>query len=183
MSRLRCITVHPVFEYSRDETDFWPSKQFSADLMASHYPFIIMFVGNSRVGKSAHLNQLLLHKLKSDIPFEAFSGADPVTMKFQYLGPWKFRQLSQIHSIDLHVTSDPDIFLIDCEGLHSLGKTTAVLKQATFSLSQMVSMTVLVMKEQVNHENIENVRSLFVLSHAFSRQRWNSISTRTKTHT
>jgi hypothetical protein len=34
----------------------------------------------------------------------------------------------------------------------------------------MVSMTVLVMKEQVNYENIANVRSLFVLSRAFSRQ-------------
>jgi hypothetical protein len=170
MSRLTSITVHPVFEFSQDETDFWPSKQFSADLTASHCPFIIMFVGNGRVGKSTRLNQLLLHKLKSDIPFKACSGVDPVTMKFQYVGPLKLQDLAEIHNIDLQIESDPDIFFIDCEGLHSLGNTTAVLKQATFALSQMASMTILVMKEQVNLENIENVRSLFVLSHAFSRQ-------------
>jgi hypothetical protein len=34
----------------------------------------------------------------------------------------------------------------------------------------MASMTVLVMKEVVNHENFENFPYLFVLNHAFSRQ-------------
>jgi hypothetical protein len=27
--------LHHVFEFSKDETDFWPSEQFSADLRAS----------------------------------------------------------------------------------------------------------------------------------------------------
>jgi hypothetical protein len=94
---------------------------------------------------------------------------DPVTKRFQYFGPFKFDHRSQIHGIPLSVPCDPDLFLIDCEGLHSLSSTTAFLKQATFALSQMVSMTVLVMKDMVNHENIENVRSMFVLSHPFSR--------------
>jgi hypothetical protein len=128
-----------------------------------------MLVGNGRVGKSTRSNQLLLHEIRPNDPFQAENGAQPVTMKFQYAGPFKFGQLAQLHNVDLKVESDPDIFLIDCEGLHSLGKTTPVLKQATFALSQMVSMTILVMKEQVNHDNIDSVRSLFVLSHAFSR--------------
>jgi flagellar biosynthesis GTPase FlhF len=170
MSTIPPLTVHEVFEFSQQETDFWPSHQFRSDLAASKCPFIIMFVGNGRAGKSTRLNQVVAHELKADSPFESCNGAEPVTMKFQYVGPFKFQHLSQIHGVDLQLESNPDIFLIDCEGLHSLGKTTAVLKQATFALSQMVSMTVLVMKEQVNHENIENVRSLFVLSHAFSRQ-------------
>jgi hypothetical protein len=129
-----------------------------------------MFVGNGRAGKSTRLNQLLRHKLRCESPFQTFSGPDPVTMAFQYVGPIKFRELAEIHDIELQVASGPDLFLIDCEGLHALGDTTAMLKQATFALSQMASMTVLVMKEQVNQENIESVRSLFVLSHAFSRQ-------------
>jgi hypothetical protein len=49
-------------------------------------------------------------------------------MKFEYAGPFKFHQLSQIHNLDLYLESDPDIFLIECEGLHSLGNTPAVLK-------------------------------------------------------
>jgi hypothetical protein len=67
------------------------------------------------------------------------------------------------------IEGDPDLFVIDCEGMNSFGKTTATLKQATFALSQMSSMTLLVAKSQVNLENIDSIRSLFVLSHAFSR--------------
>jgi hypothetical protein len=171
MSRnLKSVPIHQVFDFSETLEDFCPSEQFQVDLAASQCPLIVMFVGNGRAGKSTRLNQLLLHKLRSETPFEAFNGPYPVTMRFQYVGPLKFRDLSRIHRIDLPVESDPDIFLIDCEGFHSLEDTTAVLKQAAFTLSQMVSMTVLVMKEQVNRENIENVRSLFLLSHAFSSQ-------------
>jgi ribosome biogenesis GTPase A len=107
-----------------------------------------MFVGNGRTGKSTRLNQLLSHKRKATVQFEAASGPNPITMKSQYIGPFKFRDLSKIHGLDLQVEADPDIFLIDCEGLQSLGKTTAVLKQAIFSLSQIVSMTVLVMQNK-----------------------------------
>jgi hypothetical protein len=162
--------VHNVFDFSQNDTDFTPSARFANHLLHSHCPFIILLVGNGRVGKSTRANQILTHKLNEDEPFLSDSGLDPVTTKFQYVGPIKFSQLSEIHEISIMVDSDPDIFLIDCEGLHSLGVTTPVLKQATFALSQMSSMTVLVMKDQVNHENIENVRSLFVLSRAFSSQ-------------
>jgi hypothetical protein len=163
------MDVHEVFAFSSDEKDFVPTRKFADDLTASASPFVIMLVGNGRAGKSTRANQLVQHQLNCDSPFEALSGSEPVTMKFQYCGPFKFGQLSQIHGIPLQVGSDPDIFLIDCEGLHALGKSTAVLKQATFALSQLVSMTVLVMKDLVNHDNVESVRSLFDLSHAFSR--------------
>jgi hypothetical protein len=109
-----------------------------------------------------------LHKLGAQKPFAARAGPERITMKFQYVGHPKFRQLSQIHGIQFEVNSDPDIFLIDCEGLHSYDQTTPALKQATFALSQLVSMTVLVMKDQVNQSNIEKVRSLLALSHGFS---------------
>jgi hypothetical protein len=170
MSDLRTLPIHQVFRFSQKKNDFWLSEQFQEDLDASQCPFIIMLVGNSRAGKSTRVNQLITHELRSSGPFQAESGADPVTMKFQYVGPFKFQDLSQIHSVDLPLNSNPDIFVIDCEGLHSLGKTTTTVKQAAFALSQTVSLTVLVMKEQMNHENIENTRSLFVLSHAFSCQ-------------
>jgi hypothetical protein len=129
-----------------------------------------LFVGSGRAGKSTRANQLILHQILPDQPFEALDGADPVTLKFQYVGPFKFKNLFEIHQVPLSVQINSDIFVIDCEGLHSLAETTPALKQATFALAQMSSLTVLVMKDQVNHSNIDNARSLFVLSQAFNRQ-------------
>jgi hypothetical protein len=116
------------------------------------------------------LNQLLTKDLKADEPFLSCGGHTPVTRKFQFCGPLKFADLARIHQIDLAVGTNPDIFLIDCEGLHSLGETTPGLKQATFALAQISSLTILVMRDLLNRENLESVRSLFAISHAFSQQ-------------
>jgi hypothetical protein len=154
-----------VFEFSSNDNDFRPSAQFVRDLTASRFPCLIMFIGNTRAGKSTRTNQIIQHELRPDGPFISDSGVTAITKRFQSLHDHLFA----IHDVPLPVHSNPDLFLIDCEGLHSLGHTTPVLKQATFALSQIVTMTVLVMKDLVNHENIDSVRSLFVLSHAFSR--------------
>jgi hypothetical protein len=167
MSEVR-LSPRQVLVFSQDEKEFRPSEAFINDLKTSNRPFIIMFVGDGRAGKSTRANQLVKHELQMDEPFDALNGSEPVTMKFQYAGPIKFAHLANTHNLQLHVDNDPDIFIIDCEGLHSLGLTTATLKQATFALSQIVSMTVLVMNGQINLENINDVRSLFMLSHAFS---------------
>jgi hypothetical protein len=158
-----------VFEFSHDQTDFSMTDEFKSDLKSANSPFLIVLVGNGRAGKSTRANQLVKHELEPDGPFVADSGMDPVTMGFQYVGPFKFGTLAQIHGIELNVDGDPDVFLIDCEGLHSLGEATPALKKATFALSQLASITLLVMGEPVNHQNIDHVRALLLLSHAFSR--------------
>jgi hypothetical protein len=159
-----------VFVFYNNDTDFLPSEDFTDDLERSQSPVIILFVGNGRSGKSTRLNQLLSNDLRPDGPFEADDGIEPVTMKFQYVGPLKFADLAQIHKIQLNVTSDPEVFLIDCEGLGSLSERTPALEQATFALAQMATLTVLVTKEPVNHHNLDNIRSLLILSHAFTRE-------------
>jgi hypothetical protein len=162
--------IKQVFDFSAPgEDDFWPSPDFANDLSHSESPFIILLVGNLRGGKSTRANQLLLHELRPTEPFKAAKGPRSVTTKFQYVGPLKFPDLAAIHGVGLPATTNPDVFIVDCEGLHSLAETTPSLKQATFALAQMVSLTVLVMKDGVNHANIDQIRSLFVLSHAFSR--------------
>jgi hypothetical protein len=59
--------------------DFWPSQDFLADFGQSAFPFIIMLMGNGRAGKSTRANQILLHELAADTPFEAENGVEPVT--------------------------------------------------------------------------------------------------------
>jgi hypothetical protein len=158
-----------VFRFFNNQTDFSLTREFITDLKSANSPFLILAVGNGRAGKSTRANQLMTHDLEPDGPFVADSGLAPITMGFQYCGPLKFGELGQIHDIDLDVNGDPDVFLIDCEGLNSLDDATPALKRATFALSQLASITLLVMKEQVNQQNIDHVRTLLLLSHAFSR--------------
>jgi hypothetical protein len=141
-------TSSDVFQFTQDEQDFCFSEQFNARLRASNSPYIILLLGDARTGKSTRGNQLLAHEPKSRKPFKAEMGLVPITRGFQYVGPLKFRDLETIHHIRLQVPSDPDIFVIDCEGLHSLVEATPTLKKAMFSLSQLASMTVLVQNKQ-----------------------------------
>jgi hypothetical protein len=158
-----------VFDFSQQQDDFALSTDFVNDIQNSQNPFIIAVIGNARVGKSERLNQILTRQLKQSVPFKSANGTEPVTSQFQYCGPIKFALLSRIHNINLDVPSNPDLFFVDCEGLHSFGKTTPGLKKATFALTQMARVTVLVMKDQVNYDNLTSVISIFTLTHAFSR--------------
>jgi hypothetical protein len=161
--------IHDVFTFKPDG-QFLFSDDFHTAFDRSTNTFIILFIGNGRVGKSTRLNQLLTKVLAPEAPFESYGGSDPVTKQFQFCGPLKFKDFGDIHGLKLTVDSDPDVFLIDCEGLHSLSETMPCLKQATFALAQMASLTVLVMKDTFNHENRDSVCSLFTLSRAFSRE-------------
>jgi hypothetical protein len=144
--------------------DFCLSLEFKDLLERSRNAFIILFVGNSRAGKSQRLNQLLSKKLKNEFPFKPASGSSPITENFQVCGPLSFNQLAQIHQIDLPCRSNPDIFLIDCEGLNSLEKKSMLFRKGIFALTQLSSINIMVMKEQVNHERFEKIRSFFVVT-------------------
>lgn len=157
---------------SFEEGRFWLSDQFRGKLQQSQNAFIIMFIGNLRSGKSQRLNQLLTKKLRSKSPFKTLQGKDPVTRNFQECGPFKFQDFGQFHEINLSSSTDPDIFLIDCEGLNAIENDSdkiseeeqvirSLLRKAMFALTQISGVTILVMKEMVNLENIENIRSLF----------------------
>jgi hypothetical protein len=162
--------IFQVFDFDERGDNFEFSADFLRLFKAAENPMIIMFIGSTRAGKSTRLNQLLTKVLRADLPFESLGGADPVTSKFQFCGPLDFSELGQIHGIDLQAKSKTDLFLVDCEGLHSLEKATPGLKKATFALSQMANLTVSVMKDMVNDQNIDSVRAMFALSRAFSRE-------------
>jgi GTPase SAR1 family protein len=159
-----------VLEFTTDEQDFHLSPKFVNDMKAANSPFVIAFIGNGRVGKSTRANQLIRRELLTSRPFESQSGTEPVTMKFQYVGPIPFSELGTIHKVSLAPVADQSIFIIDCEGLYSLGETTPLLKQATFALLQIASMVVLVVNDQVNFANGDDARAMLMLSHAFGHE-------------
>jgi hypothetical protein len=162
----RTWTAMDVFKFEKD--DFCFSEKFASSLEESENPLVITFIGNSRDGKSTRLNQIITKQLKTDKPFDVDPGPDPVAKSFQAVGPISIQDLSEIHRIDLHCSSRPDIFLVDCEGLHSLSETSSGVKKATFALAQISNIVVLVTKAQLSFENFNSVWSLFALSRAFN---------------
>jgi hypothetical protein len=113
------------------------------------------------------LNQLVTRTLQRKGPFLSNQGAEPVTKTFLFCGPIKFPELDRLHQLDLRSEKDPDIFLINCAGLHSLASMRSGLESPTFALDQISSLPVLVIHGMLNHENINSARSRFVLSQAF----------------
>jgi hypothetical protein len=161
------VRVQEVFTFGADQSDFELSPEFRQALEKSPNPLVVTILGNSRVGKTERLNQLVTRTLLGKGPFLSNEGAEPVTKTFQFCGPIQFAELARLHKLDLTSEMDPDIFLIDCEGLHSLAATRPGLKRATFALAQISTLPVLVVHGMLNHDNISSARSLFVLSQAF----------------
>jgi hypothetical protein len=52
------IKPQQVFEFSKDQKDFWFSQRFEAGPKAANCPFVIMLIGNTRTGKSTRGNQM-----------------------------------------------------------------------------------------------------------------------------
>jgi protein required for attachment to host cells len=85
----------------------------------------------------------------------------PITEHFQAIGPYKLEQLGEFQQIHLSSIKNSDIFLIDCEGMNNLLAESMSLRKAMFALTQISSIHVMVMKEMVNQQNIQNVNSFF----------------------
>jgi hypothetical protein len=160
--------IKDVLEF--DGTEFKFSFAFNKALENSPNAFIVMCVGLARSGKSSLLNHLITNNIEGRQPFPAFAGAFPVTQKFQFCGPLKFGDLSRIHAQDFSGTSDPDLFLIDCEGLASLAGTSPGLPKALFALGQISSVIILVVKGSVTVDVINDYGALLAFTRAFSRE-------------
>jgi septin family protein len=104
-----------VFDFNNGKDDYALSNEFQHAYSSSNKRFVLMCIGNGRVGKSTRLNQLISRVLKAEEPFESFGGSAPVTMEFQFYGPMKWRELSQIHHLNVSVNPDEDVLLIDCD--------------------------------------------------------------------
>jgi hypothetical protein len=141
------------------------TPQFQRALQASKDPHIILFMGCTRAGKSTRLNQIITREHKLDLtgPFVARGGSKAVTVGFQFCGPISFDELNHIHNLGLTIdeTRNPDIFLIDCEGMDHLDGSCPGFGKSMFALSQLSSVNVIVMRGPMNRNDVLPLTTLF----------------------
>jgi hypothetical protein len=113
-----------------NESDFELSPEFREALGQPSRALIIILVGGDGVGTSGRLNQIVIRNLRMMCPFRSEPGTSPVTDAFQFCGPIKFADFGRLDGIDFRSTKDPDIFMVDCEGLYALSQTAPGAKKA-----------------------------------------------------
>jgi hypothetical protein len=155
----KIFQIHQVFDFTQQPFEIHPD--FIQLLERSSNAFIVLFVGHSRVGKSRRLNQLLNKNVNAEEPFKSSAGLDPVTKCCNVCNSIQLSELAQLHNITFLSQNDQDIFFIDSEGLASFDEETLGLRRSLFALTQISSVIVMVMKEQLNKANIKEVRSFF----------------------
>jgi hypothetical protein len=148
--------------------DFNLSPEFTQALNQSDSPFIVILVGNGRVGKSTRANQILTKELSATQPFETACGQDPVTEGCQFVKV-PFSHLNNLHKLGLQIQENRDLFLVDCEGLNSIAGTTPWLVKAIFALAQIVGF-VIVVAQEVNLMSLTNICNLLRMSSITQQQ-------------
>ena len=129
---------------------------------SSQRPNIILIVGPARSGKSTLANIFLNPSLnQANETFKTDEGNVPVTMKIQYCKV-KLSTICQIHQLYMNLDFDSDLFILDCEGIDSLGEITVSLRKAIFSLLQISSVNIFVTKN-IDRSNIFDLKSFFSL--------------------
>jgi hypothetical protein len=104
--------------------------------------------------------------------FLSAGGTSPITRIFQACDPLKFKQFEKLHQMKFKDSKNVDLFLIDCEGLnvteHDKNRISkdeeekrVLLRKAMFVLFQLSNLIILVMREMITFENIDNFHSLF----------------------
>ena len=152
--------------FSRTAVNFNGSKfsltQDIKDLLKnSSNPNFILIIGPARSGKSTLSNMLLNPEIKPEKEvFKTDEGNVPVTFEIQYTTV----KLSEI--IRAHQLPDPgfdsDLFLMDCEGLDSLGDVTLGLRKAICTFLQISSVNLFVTKT-IDRTNIFSLKAFFML--------------------
>jgi ribosome biogenesis GTPase A len=77
------FTINDVFDFDFLNKTFTLASSFREDLIKSDNPNLVMFSGNSRVGKSYRLNQLLTRTIHPSGPFISHGGVKSITKNFQ----------------------------------------------------------------------------------------------------
>jgi hypothetical protein len=142
--------------------------EFRNALQRSRFPFIVLFMGYSRAGKSTRLNQIITRgdSLTLPGPFVARAGSAGVTVGFQFRGPIRFSELNTLHGLGLTIdpARDADVFLVDCEGMDHLDGCSQGFGKSMFALCQLSAMNVIVYGTTMNEHDIAPLTMLFRMS-------------------
>jgi hypothetical protein len=153
--------VDNIFLITEDGFELNPT--FQEKLQQSNNPMFVSFQGKSRSGKSTRLNHLLTRNLRSKRPFISCGGQKSVTKNFQYFGPISLNDFGKFHGKNLsnEMNYNPDIFLIDAEGMEHIDGSSKFSRKAMFTLSQISSINILVLANIINQSDIRQLKSFF----------------------
>ena len=152
------------------------NEQFINFLNESHNPHIIIVYGKPRMGKSTLLNQLLRgfdennnqkdnEYFSLNRPFEVRAGeANFTTEGCNIFGKIKLSELLKKNCFNyFNNMDDADLFIVDTEGLNSLGGNTPACTSAILTLLQ-VSTIKLYFIGDIEKKDIEEAEQLIKLS-------------------
>jgi hypothetical protein len=160
---IKSITIEDAVRHEANPIALAP--EFRRALQRSQFPLIVLFMGYSRAGKSTRLNQILTkgQNLRLPGPSVARGGPDPVTVGFQVCGPIPFDKLNDLHGLGLTINPDrnPDVFLVDSEGIDHLDESSRGFGKAMFALAQISAVNVIVLPGLMSLKDIPPLGNLF----------------------
>jgi hypothetical protein len=118
-------------------------KDFIADLRKSHNPFVVLFVGKRRSGKSTAANNFIRQMINHEEPFRVSLGRAS-SKEFRYAGPFDFHEIAALHGLTPDDYPPTDVFVIDCRGYDPVHAKDITLERSFAVLAPLVSLVVLV---------------------------------------
>ena len=149
------------------------TEKFKKDLANAKNPRIILCIGETRVGKSTLLNNIILDKndywfdekdpFIHKTPFVSGGGLDAVTKEFHYYGPISNKELLNRNKLNFTDNKsefeDSDLFFIDSEGAFNLDGDTGHLFHSIFALQSISTYILYVVPSVPNSNNLETIKN------------------------
>jgi hypothetical protein len=119
------------------------TEDFTANIRHSLNPFIVLFVGRRRVGKSTTANHFIRQVAQLGGPFETSSAWTP-SAGFHYAGPFSFQDIAALHDVAPDRYPPADVFVVDCPGYDRLRAKEISMERSFAVLAPLVGLVVLV---------------------------------------
>ena len=136
----------------------------------SENPRLLLFYGETRMGKSTTLNQIIrgnidTWKYINKEPFKVQTSNSSLTKGCDIFGPIKCSEIKRRHNLNTKLEKDFDIFFCDTEGLYSLQGQSKNFIPGILTLLQVSTLSVIMTNQVVN----ENTASQLTAEIQFSK--------------
>ena len=135
----------------------------------SKNPRFILFYGDTRIGKSTTLNQLIRENKKTlkfvnSSPFKSLDSAKSITKGCNIYGPIKASELKDRHNLSINLKEDFDVFFCDTEGIASLDGIETKSIPGILTLLQISTISVYITHNTINSNHVKDICSQIQLS-------------------